>query len=106
MPFLVASSKEPTYYAGDMGSIPGPEDPLKKEMATHSGILACEIPWTEETGGLGHNLATKPPPSGERCCTVYRQNNRHTERNTRKRERTFVEIIVLIILKIFIKNKK
>ena len=47
MPFLVASSKEPTYYAGDMGSIPGPEDPLKKEMATHSGILACEIPWTE-----------------------------------------------------------
>ena len=48
MPFLVASSKEPTYYAGDMGSIPGPEDPLKKEMATHSGILAWKIPWTEE----------------------------------------------------------
>ena len=29
-----------------------PEDPLKKEMATHSSILAWEIPWTEETGGL------------------------------------------------------
>ena len=28
------------------------EDPLKKEMATHSGILAWEIPWTEELGGL------------------------------------------------------
>ena len=27
-----------------------PEDPLKKEMATHSSILAWEIPWTEETG--------------------------------------------------------
>ena len=26
--------------------------PLKKEMATHSGILAWEIPWTEEPGGL------------------------------------------------------
>ena len=28
------------------------EDPLKKEMATHSGILAWGIPWTEEPGGL------------------------------------------------------
>ena len=27
------------------------EDPLEKEMATHSSILACEIPWTEEPGG-------------------------------------------------------
>ena len=41
----------------------GWEDPLVKEMATHSGILAWEIPWTEELGGLqsmesqrvGHN---------------------------------------------------
>ena len=30
----------------------GQEDPLKKEMATHSSILAWEIPWTEEPGGL------------------------------------------------------
>ena len=28
------------------------EDPLKKEMATFSSIVACEIPWTEEPGGL------------------------------------------------------
>ena len=28
------------------------EDPLEKEMATHSSILAWEIPWTEELGGL------------------------------------------------------
>ena len=27
-------------------------DPLEKEMATHSSILAWEIPWTEEPGGL------------------------------------------------------
>ena len=41
----------------------GWEDPLKKEMATHSSILVWEIPWTEEPGGLqsmgsqrvGHN---------------------------------------------------
>ena len=30
----------------------GREDPLEKEMATHSRILAWEIPWTEEPGGL------------------------------------------------------
>ena len=28
------------------------EDPLEKGMATHSSILAWEIPWTEEPGGL------------------------------------------------------
>ena len=45
----------------------GWEHPLKKEMATHSSILAWRIPWTEEPGRLqsmesqrvGHNLATK-----------------------------------------------
>ena len=30
----------------------GQEDPLEKEMATHSGIPAWRIPWTEEPGGL------------------------------------------------------
>ena len=38
--------------AGDMGSIPGWEDPLEKEMATLSSILTWRIPWTEEVGGL------------------------------------------------------
>ena len=36
----------------------GREDPLEKEMATHSRILAWRIPWTEEPGGLqrvGHD---------------------------------------------------
>ena len=45
----------------------GEEDPLEKEIATHSSILDWEIPWTEEPGGLqsmgsqrdGHNLASK-----------------------------------------------
>ena len=30
----------------------GGEDPLEKEMATHSSILAWKIPWTEEPGEL------------------------------------------------------
>ena len=34
-----------------VGSL-GQEDPLEKEMATHSGSLAWKIPWTEEFGGL------------------------------------------------------
>ena len=39
---------------GDMGSIPGLgwEDPLEKEMASHSSILDCKVPRTEEPGGL------------------------------------------------------
>ena len=48
----------------------GQEDPLEKEMATHSRILAWEIPWTEEAWWatvhegtrVRHDLATKPPP--------------------------------------------
>ena len=31
---------------------PGQEDPLEEEMAIHSSILAWEIPWIEEPGGL------------------------------------------------------
>ena len=38
--------------AGDTGLIPGQEDPLEKEMATHSSVLAGEIPWTKEAGRL------------------------------------------------------
>jgi len=29
-----------------------PEEPLQKEMATHSNILTWEIPWAEDPGGL------------------------------------------------------
>ena len=32
--------------------IPGQEDPLEKEMATHSSILGWKISWTEEAGRL------------------------------------------------------
>ena len=53
--------------ASDVGSPPGWKNPLEKEMATHSSILALEILWTEEPGGLqslrlqkvAHDLATK-----------------------------------------------
>ena len=38
--------------AGDPGSILSQEDPLEREIATHSSMLAWEIPWTEEPVGL------------------------------------------------------
>ena len=38
--------------AGDTGSVPGREDPLEEKMATHSSIIAWEIPWTEEPDRL------------------------------------------------------
>ena len=47
-----SDGKAPAYSAGDPGSIPGQEDPLEKEMTTHSSTLAWKIPWTEEPGRL------------------------------------------------------
>ena len=37
----------------------GQEDPLEKEMATHSNILAWRIPWTEDPGRLKHMVLLK-----------------------------------------------
>ena len=44
--------KESACNAGDADQSLGWEDPLKKEIGTHSSLLAWEIPWTEEPGGL------------------------------------------------------
>ena len=49
---LVAHMVESAFNAEDVSSIPESEDPLEKEMATHSSILAWEISWMEEPGGL------------------------------------------------------
>ena len=38
----------------------GQEDPLEREMATHSSILAWRIPWTEE-----------PNMTEQRCCILH-----------------------------------
>ena len=60
--FLIVDSHCPTKVAQRLKSLPatqetwvrslGREDPLEKEMATHSTIFAWRIPWTEEPGGL------------------------------------------------------
>ena len=64
----------------------GQEDPLEKEMATHSSILAWRIPWTEEPGGLqstgsqrvGHHWVTSLSLSftcSQNQAAVSRQDN-------------------------------
>ena len=47
----------------------GQEDPLEKEMAPHSDILAWEIPWTEEPAGL--------PSMGLQKSQTWKENIRH-----------------------------
>ena len=57
----------------------GREDPLEKEMATHSSILAWRIPWTEEPGGLqstgsqriGHDWETNTFTFSRDDCGCY-----------------------------------
>ena len=54
----------------------GQEDPLEKEMATHSSVLSWEIPWTEEPGRLQsmglqrirHNLV---PKQQQWCMSLF-----------------------------------
>ena len=62
----ISVSKESSCSAGSRAQSLGWEDPLEKEMATHSSILVWKISWTEEPGGLqsmgsqrvGHYWAT------------------------------------------------
>ena len=44
-----SDGKESAFNAGDLDSIPGWEDPLEEDMATHSSNLAWIIPWTEKS---------------------------------------------------------
>ena len=56
-----SDGKESACIVGDQVRPLDQEYPLEKEMATHSSILAWEIPWTEEQAGyrVGHSWATK-----------------------------------------------
>ena len=50
-----SAGKESAHDAGDLGSIPGLEDPLEKGKATLSSILAWRIPWSMGSQRVGHN---------------------------------------------------
>ena len=71
----------------------GQEEPLEKEMATHSSILAWRIPWTEEPGGLqsmgsqrvGHDGATSLTFTFA-VCTGERETLRERERSKERED--------------------
>ena len=73
------------------------EDPLEKEMATHSSILAWEIPWTEEPGGLqstgsqrvGHDWATSL------SLTMYHLSTKPDHRNKTETKKYFMSLQIL-----------
>ena len=48
---------------------PGQEDPLEEKMATQSSVLAWEIPWTEEPGGL-QSVGLQSKDTTEHACIV------------------------------------
>ena len=55
---------------GDEVQSLGLEDPLEKEMTTHSGVLACRIMWTEEPGGL-QSMGSQRVRHTERLTCFY-----------------------------------
>ena len=77
------SGKESAASAGDLASTPGWEDRLEKAMATHSSILAREIPWTEEPGELqsmgsqraGHDSVTNQTTNSIIQCLLTKSGN-------------------------------
>ena len=52
----------------------GKEDPLEEEMATHSSILAWEIPWTEEPSGLYSPWGRKESAASEQLTCPHHTN--------------------------------
>ena len=64
-----SDSKDSACRVGDLGLIPGQEDPLEEGMATHSCILAWRILWTEEPGRLYSPWGHKELDMTERLST-------------------------------------
>ena len=63
--------------ARDATSISGSEDPLEKEMATHSSFLARKIPWTKEPGGLQSRGAAESDMTEHSTAAVFRKSSAH-----------------------------
>ena len=74
----------------------GQDDALEEGMATHSSILAWEIPWTEEPGGL--------QPTGSQRVDHDRSDSTHTAHSCSNND--FVhEISNIIILRVYFEGK-
>ena len=65
----------PLASAGDMDLPPGWEDPLEKELETHSSVLAWKIPWTEEPGQLQSMGSQRVDMTEQLLLLLLRQNH-------------------------------
>ena len=81
--------------------LPGGEDPLKKEMASHCSILASEIPWREEPGGcptvLGVTKSWIHLSNLRKTATyihidIWRDRQKDRERQKQRQRQTQIEI--------------
>ena len=72
---------------------PGWEDPLEKEMATHSSILAWKILWTEERGRL-----QSKEPQRVRHDWVYTHTHTRTQANEKSKSQTFTHRILATLM--------
>ena len=73
LPWWLSDKNSPAVQKTQVQSL-DQEDPLEKKMATHSSILAWEIPWTEEPGGLqsmGLRKSWTPLSNFTASTTVY-----------------------------------
>ena len=68
----------------------GWEDPLKKEMATHSSILAWRIPWTEEAGGYSPRGCKESDTTELEATNTHIHTHTHTELTTQLNIYAFV----------------
>ena len=62
--------KNPPANSGDLNLFPGSGRSVEKGMATHSGMLAWRIPWTEEPSGLQSIGSQKVGHNSERLSTM------------------------------------
>ena len=70
----------PTMWETQVQSL-GQEDPLEKEMATHSSVLAWKIPWTEDPGRLqstGSRKVRHDRMTSHVICTIVDTHNIHS----------------------------
>ena len=88
------------------------EDPLEEELATHSSILVCRIPWTEDLGVL-QSMGRKESDMTEwltLSLTIYTSKNVHHQKNLqtinaeegvekRKLSYTVVETVIMLTMK-------
>ena len=58
---------------------PGQKDPLEKEMATHSSILARKISWTEKPGGLIQRVANSRTCLSDQACKDLESDSNSTD---------------------------